>query len=197
MKSINLFFSLILISVNFHIFAQKSNEVDLYYGISKTDFIRRAVDGGSNYNMESYKEYGFKYLYRLSENTRIETGFNYAQGKIKITPEYMGVPVQSRFEKLKLYSIPIYINYTFWKYLYLNGGAIIDIQSSSNDIDSQSGIGLSAGFGIKYKLKNFIVFVNPNIKIHSFQSILQGDNKYRLIESGVQIGLGYQFNSKK
>lgn len=70
--------------------------------------------------------FGIKFLRQLSNNLFIETGINYAKSDVKITPEFRGTPVQSRFEKLVMVSIPMYVNYAFLKNLFVNGGPILD-----------------------------------------------------------------------
>lgn len=105
----------------------------------------------------------------------------------------MGTPVESRDEQLEIISIPLYANYTFWKYLFISGGFIFDIQKTDNSFHSQSGIGYSLGLGGKYEFHNFLIFINPNYKRHSFIPFEKGNNRQKLTETGVQLGIGYIF----
>ncbi len=194
MKTKISFLSLILIFTATIAYSQNANEVDAYYGVSSAELHRSAIlIGGPSYNVEKCNELGIKYLYQLSENFFIETGFNYSKSKIKITPEYVGVAVNSRFEELELISIPVYANYTFWKFLFLNGGIIIDLQKSDNSFDPQSGIGIGIGIGAKYKFHNFVVFINPNFKQNTLIEFNNKSNHQKLTEVGIQMGFGYTF----
>lgn len=174
-------------------YSQKSNEFRLYYGISDSELLRESMDGGGEYQNEKFNEFGIKYLRQLLGNFYIETGINYSKSDVKITPEFIGEPVQSRYEKLEIVSIPIYANYTFWKYLFVNGGPILDFQTSDNSIDSQSGVGYSLGIGGKYDFNKFLIFINPNYKRHSVVPFEKENYHQQLTEFGVQIGLGYKF----
>lgn len=192
--------TLLLIAILFtissgDIFAQKNNELNIYYGSSTANLYRKPMDGGADYQVQKFNEIGIKYLRLVSENMHIVIGVNYSESDIKITPEYMGLPVVSRIEKTKIFSIPIYANYDFWKYMFINGGVILDFQTTDNSFDSQSGIGFSMGFGGKYSFNNFVIFVTPNYKIHSIIPFNKESHHQKLTEFGIQFGIGYQFGS--
>ncbi|MFA5299054.1 MAG: outer membrane beta-barrel protein [Lutibacter sp.] len=193
MKKTKLFLTLFVAIMSLQSYSQKSNEFRFYYGTSDSEFLRESMDGGGNYKITNFNEFGIKYLRQLLGNFYIETGINYSKSDVKITPEFMGEPVSSRFEKLEIISIPIYGNYTFWKYLFVNGGPILDFQTSDNSTDSQSGIGYSLGIGGKYDFNKFLIFINPNYKRHSVIPFEKENNHQKLTELGVQIGLGYKF----
>lgn len=193
MKTIKLCFVLVIFIITIKSYSQNTNEFRLYFGISDTKFLNESMDGGAGYENEQFGEFGIKYLKQLSKNIYIETGINYAKSDIKITPEFMGEPVQSRFEELEIISIPMYVNYTFSKYLFINGGPLLDFQTSDNSTDSQSGIGYSLGIGVKYEFSKLILFINPNFKRHAVIPFEKENNHQKLTEFGIQIGLGYKF----
>lgn len=173
--------------------AQKTNEFRIYYGISESDFLTAPEDGGGSYDNEKLHEFGLRYLRTIFERFQIETGFNYSKSNVKIKPEFMGMPVQTRYEKLELISIPIFVNYTLWHYAFINGGPLLDFQLSDNSTDKQSGIGYSLGFGGKYSFKNFLIFINPNFKRHAVISFKKSIGRQHLTEVGIQFGIGYTF----
>lgn len=193
MRKTKLFLTLFLAIITLQTYSQNSNEFRVYYGTSDSVFLIAPMYGGGGYQNEKFNEFGIKYLRLLFDNFYIETGINYAKSDVKITPEFMGEPVQSRYEKLEIVSIPVYANYIFWKYAFVNGGPILDYQTSDNSTDSQSGIGYSLGIGGKYYFNKFLIFINPNFKRHSVIPFEKENNPQKLTELGVQIGLGYKF----
>ena len=191
-KKLVITLTLILTSLNS--FSQGNNEFRLYYGASDGKLLRNTelVGTGSN-DLENFTELGFTYLRKVNKHLAIETGINYAIADLKITPAYMGEPVQTRGEEFELISIPIYANYTIWKFLFINGGPMIDFQTSETTVDSQSGIGYGLGIGGKYNLSNFIIYFNPNFKRHSVIPFEKEKHHQKLTEFGIQFGLGYSF----
>jgi len=175
-------------------YSQNFNDISVYYGTSYAEFLRnQSLDGDGGYELTNFNEFGVKYLRQLSTDFCIETGINYSKSDLQITPSFTGEPVQSRYEKLEIVSVPIYANYTFWNNLFVNGGPIIDFQTSNNSSDSQSGIGYSLGIGGKYKFDKFLIFVNPNFKRHSVIQFKKESHHLKLTELGVQFGIGYKF----
>ena len=176
-------------------YAQNSNELRVYYGISQSKLhIHEGLTGAGGFELKDFNEYGFKYLRRISGKLYLETGINYLKADVKhgyITAD--GLPGESEYEKLEIISIPIYANYTFLKYLFINGGPILDFQTSDNISDSQSGIGYSLGIGGKYYFNNLLIFVNPNYKRHSLIPFEGKNIVNKMTEFGVQFGVGYKF----
>ncbi|MEZ7500287.1 outer membrane beta-barrel protein [Flavobacterium sp. Arc3] len=193
MKTIRLFFALVITLLSVDSYSQNSNEFRLYFGTSDAELLKEPMLGGAGYQNEKINEFGIKYLRQFSPGFSIETGINYSKRDIKITPEFMGTAIQSRYEKLEIVSVAIYANYTFWRYIFVNGGPIIDFQLSDNSTDSESGIGFGIGVGAKYNFSKFLVFINPNLKRHSILSFEKENYDQNLTEFGVQIGVGYKF----
>ena len=185
---------LLLIVASFKCYSQKSNQFRVYYSFTDSELLRNEDWlGGARYDNSNSYEFGFKYLRKLSNKLSIETGINIFYSEIKITPAYTGIPVNSRKEELKLISIPVYANYSLGKYFYINGGPIFDFQNGEKSFDSQSGIGYGIGVGGKYNFDNFLIYINPNFKRHSFIPFEEEDNHQKLTQFGIQIGIGYQF----
>lgn len=175
-------------------YSQNSNELRIYYGTSYAEFLEnQGYLGGGGYELKNINQFGVKYLRQLSTDFYIETGVNYSKSDVKITPSFTGEPVQSRYEKLEIVSVPIFANFTFWNYLFINGGPILDFQTSDNSTDSQSGIGYSLGIGGKYNFDKLLIFVNPNFKRHSVIPFEKEKHHLKLTELGVQFGVGYIF----
>ncbi len=186
--------TLIVTIISIQCYAQNSNEFRIYYGFVNSKLLRNAnLDGGASYENENSYEFGFKYLRKISGKLFLESGINYMSTQVKITTALIGLPFSSRTEELKMISIPIYANYTFGNYFFINGGAILDFQNSKKSFDTQSGIGYSIGVGGKYDLDEFSIFVNPNFKRHSLIPFEKENNHQKLTEFGIQVGLGYGF----
>jgi len=186
--------TLIVTLISIQCYSQHSNEFRIYYGFVDSKLLRNAnLDGGASYENGNSYEFGFKYLRKISGKLFLESGINYMSTQVKITTALIGLPFSSRTEELKMISIPIYANYTFGNYFFVNGGAILDFQNSKKSFDTQSGIGYSIGVGGKYDFDKFSIFVNPNYKRHSLIPFEKENNHQKLTEFGIQVGLGYSF----
>jgi predicted porin len=186
--------SLIVTLISIQCYSQNSNEFRIYYGFVDSKLLRNAdLDGSGSYENENSYEFGFKYLRKISGKLFLETGINYMSTQVKITSAPTGLLLNSHTEDLKMISIPIYANYTFGNYFFINGGPILDFQNSQKSFDSQSGIGYSIGVGGKYDFDKFSIFVNPNYKRHSLIPFEKESNHQKLTEFGIQVGLRYGF----
>ena len=194
MKITKLFLTLLISIITIQSYSQNSNEFRIYYGFSDTELKRDAdLDGGGSQYAENSKEFGIKYLRQLKNNLSIEFCVNFLKSDLILNGAPMIPQIPTRYEKLEMISIPIYANYTLWKYLFVNAGPILDLQTSENSIDSQSGIGYSIGFGGKYDFNNFLIYVNPNFKRHAVIPFEKENYQQRLTELGIQFGIGYKF----
>jgi len=184
--------SLLILSLDS--FGQTQNELRIYYGASSSEFLRNEILVGSGSSeIKDLSEFGIKYLKHLNENFALETGVNYHNATISIKPAFTGETREVRDENFELISVPIMVNYTLWKYFFVNGGALIDFQITQNSTDSQDGIGYAFGIGGQYDIQDFTIFINPNFKKHALIPFEKSNNHQKLTELGIQIGLGYKF----
>lgn len=190
--SLLIFLTLLFTSLSFS--QNNTNEFRIYYGLVDAELLsNKGLDGAGSTNLSSSYEFGAKYLRYLSEHFSIETGINYQYSKVTIRSNYNGIPTIYAHEDLKIISIPFYANYTFWDFVFVNGGPTLDIQTSSNSIDSQSGIGYAIGFGGIYRFNPITIFINPNFKRHAFIPFNKQSYHGKLTELGLQLGIGYTF----
>ncbi len=174
--------------------AQKNNEVRLYGGFVGSDLMGIAQDGDGTTNNENTFEFGVKYLRNITEDLQIETGIGFFETRVKIKPPYMGKPIQSWEETLKVIKIPLFANYSFAKYFFVNGGFLLSFDKSKGTIISQSGIGYGLGVGAKYEVKNFVFYLNPNLKrCAAFIPFEKKNHHEKLTELGMEFGIGYKF----
>lgn len=195
MKKI-LFFTSFYFLYNFTIHAQKSNEVRVYYGTDDSSLVRflGELDGAGSYDLEKSRNFGVKYLRQISKNLFFETGINHFSSTAKTTPSFTGYNnVNPSYEDFKLISVPLNVNYTFLKYFFVNGGTILSFQNTKNSFDKQTGLGLNVGIGAKYYFKNFLVYINPNLKQYATVPFKKENYQQRLTGFELQIGFGYTF----
>ncbi len=199
-----LFLSLIALFLNLQIEAQNTNRINFFYGFAYNELIRSAnLDGAPSYKGKGATIIGVTYQRTIYKSLSLETGLEYSENKIEITPVYypenhMYPSKNAATQRVSVHmiTIPVYANYTFLKYFYANAGVLIDFENSRGDYpktSDQSGIGFGAGIGGQYTLQNFTLFVNPMIRLHAV--IANEKEKYHqhITESGIKIGIAYNF----
>ncbi len=176
-------------------FSQTQNEVRLYFGITDSKLLRgEDLDGASSPDVENSYEFGFRYLLEVTDNLALETGLNYWKGDVVINSALPRPGETSSSQELQTTSIPIFANYTFLDYFFVNGGPVMDFQGSeSESVDPQAGIGVGFGLGAQYAFNNFSIYVNPNFRRYAVIPFEEEDNHQKLTSFGVQLGVGYRF----
>lgn len=178
---------------------EKRNHLYIAFGIG-------GVKVFQNENYKGYPIYGgqfnsveLKYVhyfvpgYRVIHNWGIETGIIYSyNNSIVVTPP------RTNDEIIKIISIPIYTNFKFAKYFFINGGPLLSLELDMDE-DSfgyrseQTGIGFGFGFGGEYRFnKNISGFFNPFMRLHNIKQLYRSDYKDALMEVGVKFGFLYK-----
>jgi opacity protein-like surface antigen len=183
-----LFFSL-------NLYSQTQNEIRLYYGITDSNLLRsERVDGAGNSDIENSYELGFRYLLAITDNLALETGLNYWRGDVVTSSALPRPGESSSSQELQTTSIPIFANFTFLDYFFVNGGPVMDFQgSASQSIDPQTGIGVGFGLGAQYAFNNFNIYINPNFRRYAVVPFEEKNFHQKLTTFGVQLGIGYKF----
>ncbi len=155
--------------------------------------------GGPGYSGDKVYTLGMNYLYPFTKWLDFQTGVQYAHHQLTVTPNMPILPdaeltnyyVSPRTENLNVISIPVGVQVTFLKYLFVNGGFSLDFDTGvSNAFEDQTGIGLHLGCGAHYEFKNKMsLFINPYTKSHSIVSFASPDDRHRLLEAGVKVGV--------
>lgn len=176
-------------------FSQTQNEVRLYFGITDSKLLRgEEIAGGGSSDIENSYEFGFRYLLEVTDNLALETGLNYWKGDVVINSALPRPGETSSSQELQTTSIPIFANYTFLDYFFVNGGPVMDFQGSeSESVDPQAGIGVGFGLGAQYAFNNFNIYVNPNFRRYAVIPFEEEDYHQKLTSFGVQLGVGYRF----
>lgn len=152
------------------------------------------LEGAASYNGEKFFTLGLTYLYPINKKIDLETGIEYSHHEINILPNVPpGMDDTPTSVFMTLVNIPVTVRVNFKKYFFINGGLFLDIDAgTSEQLNSQTGIGGLVGLGIKYDSDYRIsVFVNPYLKVHSLIPFSTSDQHQRLMESGFRFGLIY------
>lgn len=140
---------------------------------------------------------GFTFLKPLNNWLDLETGIEYFRGNASassIIPTHNGSIAYYQTSPVSLINIPVGVRANFWKYCFVNGGFLFDMDVSKNSpIDSQIGLGSLLGVGLKYNFKTGIsVFINPYMKVHALIPETFDSYKLHLLESAIRFGVTYQ-----
>lgn len=180
-------------------FAQNNNMLFLTYALSHPEpAYNKPLDGAAGYKAEASSSFGIRYLMKSSKVITLETGIEYSNYHFKLDyVDYPVVTIPYTPKTVKLISIPVYAHLTFLRYIFINGGALIDteINKKDPDITKQSGIGFGLGAGLKYKFKHISIFVNPFLERHAFISFGGSKQGYKqsMLNAGGRAGIGYSF----
>ncbi len=177
-------------------FSQTKNRVSISFASANNGLeIPEGWLGDMGHTGKGGKLYDLKYARQINKFFSIETGLEYSINKIETVtfPDGMNHYNESN---IKILSIPIYGDLTFWKYFFVNAGPTIDFElhrQTSESTYDQSGIGFGFGIGGRYTLKNFTVSLNPFYQKHLILRSKKGAYHENLYESGIKLGLGYNF----
>ena len=151
-----LFLSLTVLFLSLQIKAQNSNRISFFYGFASNELVRNAnLDGGSSYDGKGSTIFGITYQRTLNGYLSLETGLEYSKNEIYIEPSihphmYPSFIIPENKFTIEMITIPLYANFTFFRYFYANAGALIDFalnEDEYNSADKQSGIGFGGGIG--------------------------------------------------
>ena len=193
MKNFSIILAFLFVSVNS--FGQNKDKFFVTYGISTAFPAYNSSDiaGGGSFDGTGSFSFGFRYIGKSKRPVTLETGLEYSSHKYDRSPAFNpGLDMTPKSEKLKMLSVPVYANVTFFKYLFVNGGGLIDFEiNKHNTVQKQSGIGFGFGLGGKYDFKRWSVMVNPFLQRHAFFAFDKTATRQSLLNSGFRIGLGY------
>ena len=194
MKFKIVFFAFILLSIQ--AFSQSKNNISILYGVAGNDVNIHGSIGDFGYNGKSGTMFGLSYTRDLNHSLSLETGLVFSDNKTQETYIIPGIGEGISNGTVKMITIPVFVKYTFFKYLYLDGGPLIDKQTNYHDgtsLNDQSGIGLEFGIGGKYTTGPVTFFINPSIREHSIINFSNDGSNFNLREAGVKFGVGYGF----
>lgn len=171
--------------------------ISLTGGLCSNTIIRFAsLDGGGGNKGVGEWHSGFSLNKKVRENICVGGGIVYTHHRIENTPEYFpDVEIVSETETIQLLSVPLEVRFGFLKYFFINTGPSFDfdITKGSREVDSQTGIGWSAGIGAGIEYGKVYFILNPAIKIHSLIAFNHEQHQQHLSEAGLSLGIGYTF----
>ena len=179
-----------------HAIAQQA-VINLTGGFSSNSLIRfTTLDGGGGYEGKGAWHSGISFNRKVSGGVWLGGGIVYEHHHIEITPEYFpGMEMVSETETIQLFSVPLEVRFEFLKVLFFNTGPSFDFDISKGrlKVDSQSGIGWSAGFGAGIKYRKTYFMLNPSMKLYSLIAFKHEQYHQHLFEAGLNLGIGYIF----
>lgn len=203
MRLLFILFSLLIIS---HLCPAQDNSPNAnkigitYSSFGSNDVVRfEELIGSASYDGDGFYSIGVTYLHPIYNWLELETGIEFSKHTITVNPNLPPDMVRNPYKSnFSLINIPLTVRANFLKYLFVNGGLLMDIDVSNNSvIDSQTGIGMQVGCGVKYDFKfGTSLFVNPYYKSHALIPFSSEDYPQRVLESGIRIGLTYKLNNK-
>ncbi len=166
------------------------------FGYNDT-YLKKGIEGLGGYDGKGYFSAGVSYIRPVLSFVDFETGVEYSKMKYRFSNSSLGPENKPYDLENSLVTIPVTVRLNFLRYLFLNTGVLLDIDSkNNNDFENQSGLGSILGFGAKYDFKNnpFGVFVNYYSKSHSIMSLnIFGNNlRTRTFETGFRFGIVYR-----
>lgn len=188
------FLSFLLISSG--LFAQEKHSFGIHYSYGWNEMYQPEMLGAASHTGDGSRQWGFDYSFGFTEKTRIITGFSFNRSFFTTLPAPVNPPETPYKTEIGFLTIPVGISYDFSKYFYVTGSLLMDVQfakTKNSSIDDQSGIGLAAGIGGKYQFNRLIVFVQPQLQLHSAISFNQSWKHERIFETGIKAGFAFKF----
>ena len=125
--------------------------------IGESDPIRFSeLEGTGSYSSKRLLSFGISYIHPINNWLDIETGVEYAKYSIEsISNNPPGQDKAPSNADLSLINIPVTVRANFANYFFVNGGLLLDFETSSSKIiDNQSGVGALLGVGAQYQFNN-------------------------------------------
>lgn len=114
---------------------------------------------------------GQLYGFFTIKKTQVVIGLGHSWNEISAVENFEGDNYYYR-DAIKVFSIPIYMRKTFFNYVYITYGAVVNIEydhvyNRHTRIDEQSGVGLISSLGGTYHFKSGInVFAGPSVYLY-------------------------------
>ncbi|HVW97316.1 MAG TPA: hypothetical protein VHA56_15190 [Mucilaginibacter sp.] len=182
---------LFFILLNLQAYSQSKNNVSLLFGAVNNDVNIHGAIGDYGYTPKSGILYGLTYSRALNHSLAFETGVVYSNNKIQLNTD--GPLSHTTDGNVHILSVPVILKYTFLKYLYADGGLLVENQTNNSIIRDQSGIGFELGLGGKYDAGRVTFFLNPFLREHAVIAFKSEGSSQNLLEGGLKLGLGYNF----
>lgn len=190
---------LVLISYAANAQESSKNSFGLTAGAGTASVIRASLEGAPNLELQRNFEFGGNFYRQIGEKLKFETGIYYHYNKlIQESHSMPDVPQITTEYDVHLLYLPAFLRYNLSAHLFVNGGAIVDLDlsnpmglSSSRALDNQSGLGLGLGIGGELAvLPKLYLLVNPYLNLHGALLVQQENNHPgRILDAGIKVGI--------
>jgi hypothetical protein len=194
----NLLCCVVILITGSRSFAQNDPALFLNYALSyPLPVYQTMIEDGAGYEAMASGSAGLRYYMKSSKIVTLETGVDYSGFHFETYGIGLSGPNKRSRETAKLLSIPVYAHLTFLKYLFVNGGIILDadLHSKQNILSKQTGLGFGFGIGLKLNVQKIQIFVNPFYERHAYITLenRKGTIRQSIKNPGGRIGIGYSF----
>ena len=168
-----------------------------FLGLGSNDAMHLTnLDGAASYSGEGYYGFQLDYIKPLNKVFSLESGVGFRHHELNQHPNVPpGGDDSPNAAFADILVIPIGVRVTFLKYAFINTGILIDTNlGHSMNVSAQNGLGFNLGIGLQYEFNSGLgVYVNPYAAMHSAIHFSNENYPERTTESGLKIGLTYQF----
>jgi hypothetical protein len=168
---------------------------DIVFSIAPTlnnVFHYQIVLGGSSKNSKPGLNIAFEYIKSTTNRVSYGYGVSYQFSQVEIVPERM-IEAEPHKEAINLISASFKTVFNFRKSYYLTIDPLIDIQLKSytqKNIDNQSGVGVSIGFGKRVLInEGFSINIEPRLWVHNVVPFVDTNIPERLTVFGIKAGI--------
>lgn len=196
MKTLKSILTVLIFIFTVPMMAQEKGTVSLTFStLTSNSLIQPQMEGAPTLDITRSRGIGLNYNRPINSWLAWETGLEYSLFDVRsVSAINPPLPRDTTYSSLSLVSVPVGLKVNFLKYIFVNGGLLVDFDTNSGGfVDNQTGIGAYIGVGVKYDFKFGVsVFVNPYGKLHSLVPFSSGNAHYRVTESGVRFGVAFR-----
>jgi hypothetical protein len=157
---------------------------------------------GGTYDNQHYREklfytIGFNYLKPVNLWLDLETGLEYSRKLGEVKNVFFGDAIIEKANST-MASIPLTLRANFLRFFFVNAGLLTDLDLGGYDSQRyQSGVGPVFGLGAKYDFKSGAqIFINPYFKRRAIISFSADEERLKMDEAGIRVGLYFNLKGK-
>lgn len=194
MKKLIILFTFVIAS---HFSHSQNHSIGFSYGHIYSGWTTDYADlvGASSHHFINGAQFNLIHKYQLSKSLNIISGLQFQQASMQSQNGSTTGELQTWNYQVDNVNIPILANFTFLKYLFVEGGPMLNFQINEEDtygIEDQSGIGFSLGLGAHYDLGKFNVFIKTHGQMQALIPFSKEKYHNRLITNSLSFGVFYK-----
>ena len=207
--------SILLLTLCFSIiplFAQsdKKNMIGTHVAFGTGGYGSARLKGAPSSKTNYFYTIGLDYSRQLSKRWDFCSGFEYTYTDLKKSFGYYTDGKQAfNSANLKMTTIPLQLKYHVGRFIYLNGGPLLNItakeratsyyltfEDATSDVAMLLGFGLGLGFEHEFK-SGLTLSLSPYARFNGIGKALSFQSKplehYKYLQGGVNLGIGFKF----